>query len=137
MLGSAGRVTRSSWPRSAVSRARSAGRSRLPSKPRRFLECGSGPEPSVADSLQRTRSVPPCARTLLDSVAVTGYRLPACEGAPGMQENQAEPESRRPTPEEHSMDYEQIRYSVEDSILTLTLARPERLNAFNAQMCRE
>ncbi len=35
------------------------------------------------------------------------------------------------------MDYEQIRYSVEDSILTITLARPERLNAFNGQMCRE
>jgi len=35
------------------------------------------------------------------------------------------------------MDYEQILYSVEDSILTITLARPERLNAFTAQMCRE
>jgi enoyl-CoA hydratase/carnithine racemase len=35
------------------------------------------------------------------------------------------------------MDYEQILYSVNDSILTITLARPERLNAFTAQMCRE
>ena len=35
------------------------------------------------------------------------------------------------------MQYEQILYAVEDSILTITLARPERLNAFTAQMCRE
>src|SRR5213593_4181144 len=35
------------------------------------------------------------------------------------------------------MDYEQILYSVEDSILTITLARPERMNAFTGQMCRE
>ena len=35
------------------------------------------------------------------------------------------------------MQYEQILYAVEDSILTITLARPERLNAFTARMCRE
>jgi 1,4-dihydroxy-2-naphthoyl-CoA synthase len=35
------------------------------------------------------------------------------------------------------MRYEQILYAVEDSILTITLARPERLNAFTARMCRE
>src|SRR6266542_165634 len=35
------------------------------------------------------------------------------------------------------MDYEQILYSVQDSILTITLARPERLNAFTGQMMRE
>jgi enoyl-CoA hydratase/carnithine racemase len=35
------------------------------------------------------------------------------------------------------MDYQEILYSVEDSILTLTLNRPERLNAFTERMCRE
>ena len=35
------------------------------------------------------------------------------------------------------MNYEQILYSVEDSVLTITLNRPERLNAFTEQMCRE
>jgi enoyl-CoA hydratase/carnithine racemase len=35
------------------------------------------------------------------------------------------------------MTYEQILYSVEDRVLTLTLHRPERLNAFTGQMCRE
>jgi enoyl-CoA hydratase/carnithine racemase len=35
------------------------------------------------------------------------------------------------------MDYEQILYSVEDRILTLTLNRVERLNAFTGVMCRE
>jgi len=35
------------------------------------------------------------------------------------------------------MNYEQILYSAEDSVLTITLNRPERLNAFTEQMCRE
>jgi enoyl-CoA hydratase/carnithine racemase len=35
------------------------------------------------------------------------------------------------------MAYEQILYSVEDRVLTLTLNRPERLNAFTGVMCRE
>jgi enoyl-CoA hydratase/carnithine racemase len=36
-----------------------------------------------------------------------------------------------------AMDYQQILYSLQDSILTITLHRPERLNAFTTQMCRE
>ena len=35
------------------------------------------------------------------------------------------------------MTYEQILYSVEDSVLILTLNRVERLNAFTGVMCRE
>jgi enoyl-CoA hydratase/carnithine racemase len=35
------------------------------------------------------------------------------------------------------VDYEQIRYEVEDRVLTLTLDRPERLNAFTGQMLTE
>jgi enoyl-CoA hydratase/carnithine racemase len=35
------------------------------------------------------------------------------------------------------MDYEEIVYAVEDSVLTITLNRPERLNAFTPRMCRE
>ena len=35
------------------------------------------------------------------------------------------------------MDYEQIRYAVEDGILTLTLHRPEKLNAFTTRMMHE
>ena len=35
------------------------------------------------------------------------------------------------------MTYETILYGVEDNILTITLNRPERLNAFNRQMLGE
>ncbi len=35
------------------------------------------------------------------------------------------------------MDYEQIRYEVEESILTITLNRPEKLNAFTHTMLEE
>jgi enoyl-CoA hydratase/carnithine racemase len=35
------------------------------------------------------------------------------------------------------MDFEQITTEVADSVLTITLNRPERLNAWTAQMCRE
>src|SRR6186713_992233 len=35
------------------------------------------------------------------------------------------------------MDYEQIRYEVDGPILTLTLSRPEKLNAFTVRMMHE
>jgi enoyl-CoA hydratase/carnithine racemase len=35
------------------------------------------------------------------------------------------------------MEFEQIRYEVDDSILTITLDRPDRLNAFTPTMARE
>ncbi len=43
------------------------------------------------------------------------------------------PQTQSATPEQ----FEQIRYAVEDQILTITLARPERLNAFTPQMADE
>jgi enoyl-CoA hydratase/carnithine racemase len=36
-----------------------------------------------------------------------------------------------------AVTYETLDYQVEDGILTLTLNRPERMNAFNGVMCRE
>jgi enoyl-CoA hydratase/carnithine racemase len=38
---------------------------------------------------------------------------------------------------EAPMDFEQIRYEVEDGILTITLDRPDRLNAWTPRMCQE
>src|SRR5215510_5999224 len=35
------------------------------------------------------------------------------------------------------MTYETLRYDVADRILTLTLHRPDRMNAFTGQMCSE
>jgi len=35
------------------------------------------------------------------------------------------------------MDYQQIRYDVEDGVLTITLHRPDKLNAFTPTMLRE
>ncbi len=35
------------------------------------------------------------------------------------------------------MSYEQIRYEAADDVLTITLHRPERMNAFTAEMCGE
>jgi len=35
------------------------------------------------------------------------------------------------------MSYEEIRYAVEDSVLTITLDRPDRLNAFTTRMLHE
>lgn len=35
------------------------------------------------------------------------------------------------------MNYEQIKYEVEDNILTITLSRPDKLNAFTGQMLNE
>ena len=35
------------------------------------------------------------------------------------------------------MEYEQILYEIEDRVLTLTLNRPDRLNAFTSRMMKE
>lgn len=39
--------------------------------------------------------------------------------------------------EDFAMNYQQIAWAVEDGLLTITLARPERLNAFTDQMAIE
>src|SRR3954463_6503521 len=45
---------------------------------------------------------------------------------------------RPPSSEElPRMDYEQIRYDVADGVLTITLNRPDRLNAFTPTMLAE
>jgi enoyl-CoA hydratase/carnithine racemase len=46
----------------------------------------------------------------------------------------AQPEPIQPSSPEQ---FEQIRYDVRDAILTITLARPERLNAYTPQMAEE
>ncbi len=35
------------------------------------------------------------------------------------------------------MNYETIKYEIKDKILTITLNRPDRLNAFTGQMTQE
>jgi enoyl-CoA hydratase/carnithine racemase len=47
----------------------------------------------------------------------------------------AEPD--RPVPDDSTADYEQIRYDVVDGIATVTLNRPDRLNAFTGRMAAE
>ena len=43
------------------------------------------------------------------------------------------------TPEklEENVDYKTIKYEVEDNILTITLHRPEKMNAFTGEMMAE
>ena len=40
-------------------------------------------------------------------------------------------------PEEEPVAYETIETELSEGVLTLTLSRPDRLNAFNAQMMTE
>ena len=44
------------------------------------------------------------------------------------------PSKRNGLNREKNMSYETIKYEVEDNILTLTLHRPEKMNAFTGQM---
>src|SRR5262245_51578939 len=44
---------------------------------------------------------------------------------------------RRGSCDGNAMDFEQIRYGVDNRILTITLHRPERMNAFTGRMCDE
>ena len=36
-----------------------------------------------------------------------------------------------------TMNFEQLRYEVDERILTITLNRPDRMNAFTGKMCDE
>jgi len=54
-----------------------------------------------------------------------------------LRDNSATHSARRAPTEEHEMTYEQIRYDVDAAIATITLHRPEKLNAFTGQMMRE
>src|SRR5207237_5658327 len=47
------------------------------------------------------------------------------------------PRLRAPARGGRVMDYQEIRYAVEAGVLTITLDRPERLNAFTARMMYE
>jgi len=42
-----------------------------------------------------------------------------------------------PAEEQARMEFEDIRYEIEDNVLTITLDRPDRLNAFTPTMARE
>src|SRR5262249_51523015 len=74
----------------------------------------------------------------------TPRRVVAVKKGPGRSVESTNRTSRRRgriggiahTPEE-GMDYEQIRFEIEDGVATITLHRPEALNAFTARMGAE